>query len=721
MSEPSGLVLAFDIGGTWFRSAFVSEDGRIDEQARVPAMSRSRFESASIDELQAMLVAYLVNETSRLRARARFSCVGVSLGAAVDGRTGLVIGASPLWGPTQRLAFDIRAELQQRLPDYAWTIVNDLTAAALGLAELARDAGVRRLAVVTVSSGIAMRTIEPSTLRVAVSELSGLQGEIGHLPADCFLDGRRLAMACDCGAANHLSAFSSGRGIARIVQQIAAASSEWLGGDGSPVERFALQVHGGHPEAIAVLNAVTEPLARALLSVLTVDAEIGRVYITGGVAHGLGDAYMNSLVRHMAQFGLYGSDLNVADDFGSIVLLAPSPSPTLHGAALAARASTSDGLRADATTTWTVRATHSSRYDIALCDDVLDPSNPALRAAARMLEPSGLPRLVVADRVVWQHYGAAIDAYTRAAGVETKVVLLQANENSKTLDLVLQVIDACSAIGLLRRATPVIGFGGGAILDIVGLAASLYRRGVPYVRVPTTLVGMIDAGIGIKTGVNFSGKKSLVGSYHPPEAVLVDPSFLSTLDERDMSNGLAEALKIALVSDRSLFDLIERAPEGLRDAGTRNAAQRALIAGSISAMLAELVDNLWECKLERLADFGHSFSPAIEMAATCRLAHGEAVALDVALCVRLSVRRGLLDAEAAARIFRTMSRLGLAVFDEVMTPALLWSALEDACRHRDGLQRVPLLTDIGQATFANDLTWAEIDAALDDLRVSWGS
>jgi 3-dehydroquinate synthetase len=362
---------------------------------------------------------------------------------------------------------------------------------------------------------------------------------------------------------------------------------------------------------------------------------------------------------------------------------------------------------------WRVESTRRIAYEVAIVGDLLDPATPDL-AAAWLDGPPGR-RLVVADRAVWELYGERLRAYVRAHGAACEVIALDPGEGAKRIDQVLAVVAACDSAGVLRRQTPILVFGGGVALDVAGLAASLYRRGVPWVRVPTTLVAMIDAGVGVKTGVNHLGRKSLIGSYHPPAAVLVDPGFMATLDRVEISAGLAEAIKIALVRDAGLFELIAGSVAAIAGPG-RSPVDRELVSRSIAAMLDELSDNLWEERLERLADFGHTFSPGIEMAALPRLSHGAAVALDIALSCALASGRGLLADRDGERIRRVLRGAGLPVCDEVISVELLVAALEAAARHRDGLQRVPLLTGIGSAVFVNDVSEGELETALALLR-----
>lgn len=253
------------------------------------------------------------------------------------------------------------------------------------------------------------------------------------------------------------------------------------------------------------------------------------------------------------------------------------------------------------------------------------------------------------------------------------------------------------------------------------MAASLYRRSTPYIRVPTTLMGIVDAGIGAKTGVNYSTHKNRLGAYFPPEAVFLDRTFLTTLEPRELCNGLAEILKIALVKDQRLFELLEEHGDRLIEERLQvSQAAEEVLRRSIHGMLEELQPNLWEEQLERLVDFGHTFSPTLEMRALPSLLHGEAVTIDMALSTALSLVRGLITEVEANRILATMRTLRLPTDHELCSPELMWQAVEEAVDHRDGLQRIPLPVSIGAVTFVNDVQQAEMSdaaAVLADLAV----
>lgn len=355
---------------------------------------------------------------------------------------------------------------------------------------------------------------------------------------------------------------------------------------------------------------------------------------------------------------------------------------------------------------WSIDACLPAQYVVSL----LNPSERQQRLAAGVasVHPRGVAQ-IVSDPVVWELWGAELAETLSEVGIRCNPCLVPAGERAKTVPEVLQVIEALDRAGVARRQ-PVVAFGGGSVLDLAGFAASMLRRGVPHIRVPTTLLAAVDASIGVKTGVNHLGKKNYLGSYHPPATVLIDLHFLTSLPPREVSNGLAEMLKVALVRDRILYDELAGADSLWHVVS--DSAWAALVSRAIDPMVSELSVNLWEQDLERVLDFGHTFSPAIELATASSVSHGEAVAIDIALSCALSAVRGLLPASVAEGILRTIRRLHLPLHADVVTDGLLVQALDAASSHRGGDQRVPLLRAVGSVVFVNDLTAGDLARAL---------
>jgi 3-dehydroquinate synthetase len=357
-----------------------------------------------------------------------------------------------------------------------------------------------------------------------------------------------------------------------------------------------------------------------------------------------------------------------------------------------------------------------------MVDGLLDPENPTLIEAGATGQTARPRRFIVVDATIHHLYGLALRRYLDHHDCHYALCVLSVSEETKTMDRVFTVVRGLNSFGISRRNEPIIGIGGGVLLDVVGLASNLYRRGTPFVRVPTSLIGLVDAGVGVKTAVNFEERKSGLGTYCPPVAALLDRSFLATLDKRHISNGLAEILKIGLIKESCLFELLEDYAELLLDERLQgltrigDAVARNVFSRAIGSMLEELQPNLWENQLERLVDYGHSFSPTLEMRALPELLHGEAVSIDMALNMVLAHRRGLICSQDRDRILEVMRRLGLPIWHPLCEPELLGQAFRNTIRHRNGLPRMPVPVGIGQACFANDITVAELSRAADTLR-----
>eukprot|EP00180_Rhodochaete_pulchella_P000615 Plantae.Rhodophyta-Rhodochaete_pulchella.ctg14525.p1 GENE.Plantae.Rhodophyta-Rhodochaete_pulchella.ctg14525~~Plantae.Rhodophyta-Rhodochaete_pulchella.ctg14525.p1 ORF type:complete len:419 (+),score=64.51 Plantae.Rhodophyta-Rhodochaete_pulchella.ctg14525:179-1258(+) len=340
---------------------------------------------------------------------------------------------------------------------------------------------------------------------------------------------------------------------------------------------------------------------------------------------------------------------------------------------------------------------------------LFDVQNPTL--ATRFMPDGARRRFLVLDEAVDKLYGQAIRAYFAAHRVAVFQVVIPGEEENKTMTSVDKVFEGMCEFALHRRE-PVVAIGGGVVLDVVGFAASMYRRGVPYIRVPTTLLAIVDASVGVKTGVDYVSKtkgplKNRMGSFYAPCAAFLDKTFIRTQDDRNIQNGLGEIMKLALVRSEELFGLLEEHGTRLieeRFQGQDGVADR-VIELSIQIMLEELGPNLWEANLERCVDYGHTFSKIIEMVATPPIMHGEAVNVDGLCCAVLSQQRGWISEDTLQRIFNCMRRLGLRTFDAACTDvSVMWKGLEDAVEHRHGKQRLPLVTRIGGCGFANDVT-----------------
>ncbi|WEN15828.1 sedoheptulose 7-phosphate cyclase [Rhodanobacter sp. AS-Z3] len=362
---------------------------------------------------------------------------------------------------------------------------------------------------------------------------------------------------------------------------------------------------------------------------------------------------------------------------------------------------------------WQVSHQRSISYDIIATSALLDPANSSLLAAGRV---DGGRRFVVVDEQVAGYHGAALESYFAQHGIDARIVHFSGGEAAKTVDAYLQLVRELDDFPIHRRDEPIIAIGGGVLTDVVGFVAGSYRRGVPHIKVPTTLMGYVDAAVGIKTGINFNGRKNRLGSFEPPLQVLLDRSFLTTLPLRHMLNGMCEILKLAVIKDAALFAQLEHHGAASIANAFQDGDGGVMLDRSISGMLEELQPNLFEDVLARSVDFGHTFSYGLEAHYTEHLLHGEAVLLDIAVSVLIARQRGLLDAAACERVFTLIGTLGIVPLVELLDIDLMWNALLDRVEHRNGSQHVPLPDGIGRCVFVNDITAAELSSAITLLR-----
>jgi len=354
-------------------------------------------------------------------------------------------------------------------------------------------------------------------------------------------------------------------------------------------------------------------------------------------------------------------------------------------------------------------------YDLEYVDGIFDPSQSALADCYR---PYGRV-LIVVDEMVYELYRQDIHGYFDHHGIPLTVMPVRIRETAKSLETFEQIVNQFDAYGLVRTE-PVLVIGGGLTTDVAGFACASYRRNTPYIRIPTTLIGLIDASVSIKVAVNHGKNKNRLGAYHASEKVFLDFSFLATLPEDQVRNGMAELIKIAVVGNEEIFDLLERhGPDLLRTrfghldgSGDLRRVAHRLTYQAIATMLELESPNLHEIDLDRVIAFGHTWSPTLELAPPSPFFHGHAINIDMALSVTLAEQRGLLSTADRDRVLNVMSSLGLALDSDHLTPELLGTATAAILKTRDGKLRAAVPDPIGQCTFLNDVTVDELTDTL---------
>ena len=357
--------------------------------------------------------------------------------------------------------------------------------------------------------------------------------------------------------------------------------------------------------------------------------------------------------------------------------------------------------------TWSVKAELPVEFTLKYSSDVLNVNNHDLLSFGESNR-----RVVVIDESVYKLYGEQLHNYFNTFQVNLVLYVIDATEENKDWKHTDKILQFFEESGVLRRE-PVIVIGGGVLLDLVGFCCSIYRRGIPYVKVPTTLLAIVDASVGVKVAANHFFRRNRIGAYYPPIATLLDKKFIATQDERNIVNGIAEIFKLAVIKDKELFELLEISSEQLiTEKFQFGAVPVRVINLAITGMIDELVPNLWERKLDRCVDFGHSFSPIIEMQNISNLQHGEAVVLDCLLSSCIANVRGYVDDDTLKRIFKTAQELKLPVFHkDFCNFDLLKKSLSDTMKHRNDNQYLPVPVAIGNYIILNDVTDDEIKKA----------
>lgn len=356
--------------------------------------------------------------------------------------------------------------------------------------------------------------------------------------------------------------------------------------------------------------------------------------------------------------------------------------------------------------TWHVQNQNPIDYKIVETENVFDVNSDLL-----VSNGDSKRRLIIIDKKLKAIFADRIDRYFSHHGIHYEVIAIDADEENKNTETVLNLFKAFDNFRLKRRSEPVIAIGGGVLTDVVSFAASCYRRNVPCIRIPTTLMGYIDATIGIKTGINFSGNKNRVGTFCPPLLTILDRHLIANCPSRHISNGIGEIIKIAVIKDRKLFNILRAEIKSVIE-NRFQVEGREILQRAITGMMEELEPNLFEDNLERVVDFGHTFSTLIEMEDIENLLHGEAVAIDVCFSCALSNVKGLMPLAEVHRVYQLTLDADLPIDHHAITPEKMAESLAERSDHRDGYQRTPLPVSIGSARFFNDITLDDLEKAV---------
>jgi len=325
----------------------------------------------------------------------------------------------------------------------------------------------------------------------------------------------------------------------------------------------------------------------------------------------------------------------------------------------------------------------------------------------------GCDLVVVTNPKVWKRGGRLLEKTLRSAGFSPSIFRIADTERSKSWGCVGRLLGRLAVFDRSGRRLCLVAFGGGVVGDVVGLVAALYRRGVPYVQVPTTLLAQVDSSIGGKTAVDLPQGKNLAGVFYQPRLVFIDTQWLRGLPRRQLASGLAEVIKCGIIGDPRLFRFVERRYASLLAGDV--AALRWVIACA-ARLKAEVVsrDERETRGYRTCLNLGHTIAHALEAATRYdgRYTHGEAVAIGVSAAARLACVLGVCYPSLAHRIDALLQAVGLPIAARRLSPLAVTRALAHDKKARAGRLRWVLPTRVGHVVVTPDVTPAMVRGVL---------
>ncbi len=339
-------------------------------------------------------------------------------------------------------------------------------------------------------------------------------------------------------------------------------------------------------------------------------------------------------------------------------------------------------------------------YDIAIAPGSLGDIGAALK-------PLGLGQkiLMISNRVVEKHYGETVRRSLNAAGFSVATHIIPAGERYKTLNSIQKIYDAALEHRLERSST-FLALGGGVVGDMTGFAAATWLRGINFVQVPTTLLAMVDASVGGKTGVNHPHGKNLIGAFYQPKLVYIDPDVLKTLPPREFRAGMAEVIKYGVIWDRDLFAQLEAAGPLQSVHQLPLDLLETILVRSCQAKADVVGQDERESGLRAILNYGHTLGHAVESLTGYKLVnHGEGVAIGMAAAGQLAIALDLWDTAAAQRQDALITKTGLPTkIPAFLDPLEMIATLQLDKKVAAGKVRFILPTEIGKVVITDQVT-----------------
>ena len=359
---------------------------------------------------------------------------------------------------------------------------------------------------------------------------------------------------------------------------------------------------------------------------------------------------------------------------------------------------------------------------VAFTTDLFASDNHLLRDTLQRQEQGKCHRLLVfvdagvieADNTLLARLTSYCEHHSKHIKLACAPISMPAGEHLKNdWQQIEAMLKVCHDMRIDRHSY-VIGIGGGALLDAVGLVAAIAHRGIRHIRIPTTVLAQNDSGVGVKNGINMFGQKNYLGSFAPPFAVLNDYRFIETLAEHDRISGMSEAVKVALIRDRIFFNWLEKNADKLRNFDAT--AMRHMIKRCAELHMHQICHggDPFETGSARPLDFGHWSAHKLETLSEHSLRHGEAVAIGIALDTHYSVRTGLLEAGLDERVCVLLEQLGFSLWHPVLQTVTadgnlaLLEGLDEFREHLGGRLTITLLRNLGEGIEVHEMDNAQI-------------
>ena len=318
---------------------------------------------------------------------------------------------------------------------------------------------------------------------------------------------------------------------------------------------------------------------------------------------------------------------------------------------------------------------------------------------------------IVTDTFVKHQYAPLVLESLKDVGFDVAIIDVPVGEESKSLEQLSRVLDSLIDNQLDRGAT-LIALGGGVIGDLGGFAAAVYMRGIAYVQIPTTLQAQVDASVGGKTAINHPKGKNLIGAFHQPKLVLIDVNTLETLPQRDIQSGLIEVIKIGVIRDEPLFEMVEENLSAILNLETETLIEMIACACANKAEIVAKDEK--ESGLRMVLNYGHTFGHALEaLTHYKKYRHGEAVSIGMNCAAKLAVNLGMFSETDFERQRALLNRAKLPLtFPYDISPEALCGAMSLDKKTLSGRLRLILPTRIGEVVIRDDVTDTKIIEAI---------